>query len=136
MSNVSAALSTALSSPPWSQTKLAQLSGIDRGMLNRYVRGTAPLGAENLVALLKVLSPPHNSALLAGYLRDAIPSGSEALVAILTNATISETPPTLPEDLDPKLRDAIMFLARKAMVHTEIRDMLMHFAKVLRGRPH
>lgn len=135
MSYVSAALTTALKSLEWTQTELSNRAKVDRGMLNRYVRGIKPLGEENLPSLLKTLPKPHNDHLLAAYLRDLIPAGTEATVTILTDAIAAETPPSLPSDLDPKVRKAIDFLARKAIVHTEIKDMLVHFAKVLGFKP-
>lgn len=133
MSNVSAALHAALEDLDWSQTELAARADIDRTMLNRYVRGTGPLGADNLTPLLRTLPSPHDAALLAAYLRDLIPSDKAGLVSILCDSIAREDPPELPAGLDPDLRKDIIFLAQKAQVHTEIKDLIMHFAKVLRS---
>jgi transcriptional regulator with XRE-family HTH domain len=133
MSNVSAALSAALDDLGWSQTELAQKADINLGMLNRYVRGTGVLGEDNLQRLLSVLPEPQNRMLLAGYLRDLIPPGKEQLVSILTNSILREEAPILPEGLEPELADALGFLARKAQIHTEVKDMLVGFTKLIRG---
>lgn len=133
MSNVSAALTNALTELDWSQTDVAEKAGINIGMMNRYVRGTGVLGEDNLDRLLHVLPNPHSNRLLAAYLRDLIPPGNEGLVTVKPNSSAREEAPNLPEGLDPELTRAITRLAQKAHVHTPVKDMLLHFAKLMCG---
>ena len=133
MSNVSAALTAAFQDLDWSQTAVAEMTSINLGQLNRYARGTGVLGDDNLQRLLDFLPDPHRQRLLAAYLRDLIPKGQEHLVTIATNTKAKQEPKVLPDGLDPELARALGRLARKAQIHTDVKDMLLHFTKLICG---
>ncbi|MEI8233086.1 MAG: helix-turn-helix transcriptional regulator [Verrucomicrobiota bacterium] len=135
MSYFANALSASLSKLEWSQTHLAELTGLQRPHINRYVRGRATADSETLVKLLTTLPQPYNAHLLAAYLRDAIPAGFESLVYVAeNNENLHETPFSLPENLDPVLKKTICRLSIAAGRHTEIRDMLVQFDKLTRPK--
>lgn len=137
MSHVSNALQRALGAIHTNQTALAQRAGIDRTMLNRYVKGSATLGAESLARLLEVLPVEHQAELTAAFARDWIPEPYHHLVTIEPSSgqvILAETPPVLPEELDAEFRDALLYLAHRGLLHSEIRDMVLRLASVLRGK--
>ena len=135
MSYLANALSAALDTLQWSQTNLAERTGMMRHQINRYCRGRATIAGESLVKLLSVFPEPHNAELLAAYLRDMIPPGFESLVMVMTNdSTVRATSPDLPEGLDADLRATICRLALASGRHTEVRDMLVQFDKIMRPK--
>lgn len=134
MSFVSIALARALEEIPLTQTALAQLSGIERGMLNRYVKGAAALGPDNLTKLVAALPTPHKAALVAGFARDIVPDSEKPLVSIHpVDSRAAETAPVLPEDFDADFRDALHYLAQRGVRHPQIRDMVLKLVVALRG---
>lgn len=133
MSYVSAALTRAVKELHISQTKLSESSGVQRGMLNRYMRG-AQLGQDNLPKLVAALPEPHKSALVAAYARDWVPEAEQSLVQISSaNGHTAPAAVVLPPDLDPDLRDALIYLAERGLRHPQIRDMVLQLVGVLRG---
>lgn len=135
MSYLANALSAALENLHWSQTQLADRTGMMRHQINRYCRGRATVAADSLIKLLDAFPDPHNAELLAAYLRDMIPAGFEPLVEVSVNtAAVREEPPSLPEGLDADLRGTLYRLALAGSRHTQVRDMLIQFDKIMRPK--
>lgn len=132
MSLFSNAVSAALDAMGWSQTHLAEITGIPRPRINRYARGASSVESESLRKLVAAFPAPHDGEILAAYLQDAIPPEFEPLVSLSAGTRVEERPDDLPRGLDPELRRALISLALLARRHTEISDLLIRFERVVR----
>lgn len=131
MSYLSLALTEALTSLGWSQTKLAHAAGITQPQANRACRGPEVPGAATAHAIARALPIEHRGHVVAAWLKDQLDETELATVIIHAIGNAAETPPEekLPSELDGETRTLILWFARQAVSHTAVRDYLRSFKR-------
>jgi transcriptional regulator with XRE-family HTH domain len=131
MSYLSLALTEALTTLGWSQTKLAHAAGITQPQANRACRGPEVPGAATAHAIARALPVEHRGQVVAAWLKDQLDEQELATVIIHAIGNAAEIPPDdkLPAELDTETRALIMWYARQAVTHTAVRDYLRSFKR-------
>ncbi len=139
MPYVASALKSILDEVGWTQRDLAENCGVPASQVNRYLRGVNRIPLESAQKLAAALPEEFRARFLVSYQRDCLPEEFEHLVDISPKGTRSKASAadeiTLPADLDPELRRMIERFASLGMRHTQVRDMLASFLRLVDRPP-
>lgn len=129
MSYLSLALNSALADTTLSQSDIARAAHITRSYVNKAVRGTKPIGAKTAEAIARTFPEPQRTQILIGWLKDQLSTDLLPNIEIHPlSLALAEGPARLTRDLPAELPDDIvellLWLARKALSHTAVRDSL------------
>jgi hypothetical protein len=139
MSHFSNALQIAMEHYPGSRKAFADSIGMPASTLHGYYHGSTPPTVEDLGKIIETLDPAMRAFLVTSHLRDQVPASAQEFVRVLN--LLAE--PTMKEvaeaeyvkvTLPPALQADFVFLARKAIEHPEVADMISSTARLLRGR--
>lgn len=133
MAHVAAALNTILTELNWTQRELAERCELPPSQINRYSRGVNRMPVESVAKLASAVPAEYRPTLLVAYLRDCLPEGMEKLVSIApASAPKAEADAfELPDGMDPELRKMLQVYATLGLRHTQIRDMMRSFLRVV-----
>jgi len=135
MSALSAVLEEFFRVAGLTQIAFAADKDLDRGTLNRAVRGSVAIGEAAASKIIRALPAEWQGKALAGWLTDQTPSDLRSHINILANGlTVAADERQLPVELTPALRSAILWLAEAALTHREIRDVVLNLFRAL-SRP-
>lgn len=138
MSNLSVVLSDYFSTAEVTQSAFAATHGIEKGMLNRVVKGALTPGDDVVTRIVAHLPENWRPRATTAWLKDRLPRELREHVAVLEqSATISEAAPIpmLPTDLPPDTREHLLWLADMCILHIEIRQLVAALYKTLRATP-
>lgn len=116
------------------QTDFAERNKIERGMLNRAVKGTKRAGADLAARIIGGLPAEWQAKAAVAWLKDQTWASIRESVLIFPNeSVVREEPsrPELPEALAADVRSDIIWLAERALIHPEVRQLVAALRKAL-----
>lgn len=136
MSCFSTALTKVLYDLRWTQNQLAQVSGVKRPQINRYVNGTGGIKLDGVKAILQAVPEDKRPGLLVAWLKDQTPPEFHFLVDIfpVQNLVREEPPPwQLPPETDPALQRLIEWVTSRCIHNKDFRTFLENTRRLIDG---
>lgn len=134
MTRFAAALMSTLQELGWTQTRLAEESGIQLAQINKYAKGRVPALPETLETICKALPADQRAVLILAYLEDLVPESGRDLVKVSSHAQGGGKVKTPREKLPAEVRKALDSLAAMAAGRSHVGELIVMLNKTLSGQ--
>ncbi len=107
----------------WTQSDLAEKSGIHRPTVSLHITGSRPMRDDHLAAYIAVLDKYEQSQLVSAWLQDTLPSAALENILDSTTQRLREEVRTWSPDITPQQQSMLHYWADKIAADPELAEI-------------